>query len=184
MSPRVDLNGKTAGFDGLAGGVEFAKQVTSKLTGDVNVSYVQLTPRQTATTRFSGVNYAATFVYTPTTRTSLNLQFGRTVKPSVRIDANFTVADFMSVSGKMKLGYRTTVELGADQLRETYAENNLAVTAFLASDTLTEIYAKVNFKVNRRIELSLDAREQKRDANPAAFAYTDWRVGLTAAVTY
>ena len=181
---RVDLNGKTAGFDGLAGGVDLAKQVTPKLSANVNVSYVQLTPRQTAQTRFSGVNYDASFAYTPTSRTSLNLEIGRSVKPSVRIDSNFTVADFMSLSGKLKLGYRTTVELGVDQRRESFATNNLAVFTTLSSDTLSEVYAAVNFRVNRRVLLTLDAREQKRDANPSTFAYTDWRAGLTAAVTY
>ena len=181
---RVDLNGKTAGFDGLAGGIDVSHQITSKLAADVNLSYVQLTPRQVAATRFSGINYDGTFTYTPTTRTSLRLEAGRTVKPSVRIDSNFTITEFMALSGKMRLGYRTTAELGVDQKRETNARNNLAIAAFLASDTLTEIYAKVNFKVNRHVMLTLDARDQKRDANPATFAYTDWRVGLTAAVTY
>ncbi len=181
---RVDLNRKTAGFDGLAAGVAVARQITPKLSANVNVSYAQLTPRQVATTRFSGINYDATFTYTPTTRTSLTLELGRTVKPSVRIDSNFTVTEFMALSGKLKLGYRTTAELGVDQRQETNAKNNLAIAAYLASDTLTEIYAKVNFKVNRHVLLTLDARDQKRDANPATFAYTDWRVGLTAAVTY
>ena len=181
---RVDLNRKTAGFDGLAGGATLAREITPKLSTKLDVSYLQLTPRQTSTTRFSGVNYDASFTYTPTTRSSLVLDFGRTVKPSVRVDANFDVTDFMKLSGKLKVGYRTNLELGVSQQKERFANNNLALGTFLASDTLSEIYAAVNFKVNRHVLLSLDAREQKRDANVAAFAYTDWRVGLTAAVTY
>ena len=181
---RVDLSGRTAGFDGAAGGIDVSHPVTAKLFADLNVSYVQLTPKQAGTTRFSGINYDTAFVYAPTTRTTLKLDVGRTVKPSIRIDSNFTVTDFMTLSGKMKLGYRTSVELGVDRKRETYGRNPLVLTGFLASDTLSEIYATMNFKVNRHVLLTLDARDQKRDANPAAFAYTDWRVGLTAAVTY
>jgi hypothetical protein len=181
---RVDLNRKTAGFDGLAAGATLKRELTPQLSAALDVSYEQLTARQSSPTHFSGLNYSAVVLFAPTARSTVTLDLGRTVKPSERIDANFVVADFGKLSGTLRLDSRTDVALGVSQRRERFANNNLAIFSFLSTDTVSDVYAAVNYRIRRDVVLSLDGRGEKRAANVAAFSYSDWRAGLAAAVSY
>ena len=181
---RVDLNRKTAGFDGLAAGTTLRHDLSARLSASLDASYVQLTPRQTSPTRFSGLNYGAAVTYAPTASSTLKLDLGRIVKPSERIDANFDVQDFARVSGTLRLDRRTDLALGLGQRRDSYANNNLAIISYLTTDTVSDVSATLNYRLRRDVTLSVDGRGERRAANLAAFSYSDWRAGLAAAVTY
>lgn len=183
---RLPLAGQTDGYEANTEGVTYERQLGARIQGTVTVSYSSvdgLGGTGVTNSDFSGLTYSLAGSYRASSRLRFDTAFAREVTPSNRFGNSYDVGTRYSLKGTYDLGSRISTTLGFEQ-RDVDSKGAPVFAGNLTNSKIKIVSGGVTYRMNRRINLSLDAAHEQRDANDPRFEYDNTRVGLSAGVTY
>lgn len=184
---RTPVAGQTDGYESNTEGLTYDRRLGARIEGTVTVSYTSVDSvganGPTATSNFDGFTYSAAGTYRASTRLRFDGAFAREVTPSNRFGNSYDVGTRYSLKGSYDFGSRITANLGFEQ-RDVDSKGAQLFAGNLTNSKIKIVSGGVSYRMNRRINLSLDAAHEERDANDARFEYDNDRIGVTAGVIY
>ena len=184
---RVPIAGQGDGYKSNAAGLTYERHLGARIDGSVTVSYTSVSGTGVSApgvrTDFDGFTYQLTGAYRASQRLRFDGSFGRNVTPSNRFGNTYDVTTNYAVHANYELGSRISTSIGYSQ-NETDSTGGQIFAGNLTDSTVKIVSGSVQFKLNRRIGLSLDAAHEQRDANNPRYTYDNTRVGVTASATY
>ena len=183
---RIPLAGQTDGYESNTEGLTYERRLGARIEGTVTVSYTSvdgLGGTAAANSDFNGFTYSVNGSYRASSRLRFETAFAREVTPSNRFGNSYDVGTRYSLKGTYDLGSRISTDLGFEQ-RDVDSKGAAIFAGNLTNSKIKIISGRVSYRMNRRVNLSLDAAHEKREANDPRFEYDNTRVGLSAGVTY
>jgi hypothetical protein len=183
---RIPLAGQTDGYESNTEGLTYERRLGARIEGTVTVSYTSvdgLGGTAAANSDFDGFTYSANASYRASTRLRFDGAFAREVTPSNRFGNSYDVGTRYSIKGTYDLGSRISTNLAFEQ-RDVDSKGAAIFAGNLTNSKIKIVSGGVSYRMNRRVNLSLDAAHEKREANDPRFEYDNTRVGLSAGVTY
>jgi len=182
------------GYDETTVGLSFDRRVGGRIQANAAVSYFALdlltsgrAPVSPAATsdHSSGITYSGGVDYRASSRLQFNATFQRSVQPTILPGSPYQLLTGYTVGARYKIGTRIFTNVGADWNKiEAPAIVSPLFAPTLTNSRLKGIFGQVRYQLNKRLSVSVDARQEQRRANLPQFDYTSRQVGLVLAVSY
>lgn len=172
------------GFDSYGLGVNFGRNIGSRLRGSLSIGYMSVDPKTPVGNDFEGITYSADLTVKPSNRLETRLFAERAVKPSNRYQASYSVDRSYNLQAEYAVGSRIKIGLGAGYADRRYESAALRGAPVITEEEVRTVSGTVRFTMSRRLILLLDATQEERDANLHGFDYTANRVSLSATTTF
>ncbi len=178
----------TDGVDIYSGRVGYQRNLGTRFSLQLGVSYLKVKPKPGAVVQFigmpplpfvmsrpgySGGGYDATISYTPSARINAQFVASRNITSSANVGALFTVAQTYGVDLGYEIGPSINVGLGGTINRRDYRGSFPSVLEPQAriSDELKRIYAHVTYAPVQLYSLDFELAHQQRNSNPDIYNY-------------
>jgi hypothetical protein len=171
------------GFKSKGGGVRFERSIGSRLSGLVEVSYTS-TDSQRSVNDFSGITYRGQIMQKVGTSLLWTFDLSRAVQPSNRVDANYSVEEFYSFDADYALSDRAGLNLNLYARDRNYRGGFLVLGPSLVNDKTRSVTIGGRYRLLRKINLTLAATRESRQANGTIFDYKSTRVVTGIATTF
>jgi hypothetical protein len=177
------------GYELTSGGVTFDRRLGARIEGTVTAAYSKVDPISAVllgqpSIKFSGVTYSAELTFRPTSRLTTHGSFDRTVKPSNKIGNAYDLETVYRVSGDYTLGQRIVLSLAGEQRDSDSHGVSPLIALPLTNSTTKIITGSIRYRQSRRLSLSLEGGDERRETNNPLFNYTDNRIALSADFRY
>jgi hypothetical protein len=174
----------STGYETYSTGVSYTRSIGTRLVGSASLSYTKLSQIGSASPGFSGLTYSAALTYRLSTRLSATGTFSRATVPSNRLNSTYGIEELYSGEVLYTLSQRLSFGAGASASHEAFNGVPYPAGFDLTDQKIYTAFADATLRLTRRLSLSLDARQIKRDANYPGLSYPETRVGLTARATF
>ena len=181
----------TYGYDLYAGGVRFVRPVGARISASLELSYSSLSPNLPGSAGFNGVTYSGDVTYALSSRLRTHVEAIRATRPSTLPRSAYAIATTYEADVSYDLGSRYTVMLSGQRLGSNYPganqlPNGVPPGAFidLTSQTTYSGLLTVNYRMSRRITLSLNGGEEDRQANAPHLSFTATTFTLQAHASF
>lgn len=180
----LSILGLGDGFETSSGGISYFRPIGSRMEASGEVSWQHLTPFTVFEAPFSGLNYSANLAYHLSRRLTLDVGGSDSVSASSIIGASYMHTRSVQGGVTYVASSRLKFELSDSYMDERYAGASVIPGFGLTHERVNTLLGSAALQVGRKITLSLFTQWQQQDANTAAFTYTDYRVGMTAAARF
>lgn len=172
------------GYENYSAGVSFDRHLGARIEASASVSYTVVKPSLKIIPGTKSFTYSFDATYRLSSRLDTHGSFSRSTTPSSRIDSTYSIDERYLTEVNYKLGSRLSFHLGGSWLSQHFQGRVGPAPLTLQSDRTFYVYGVADFQLSPRWSLSLDARQEQRDANPVIFSYSGPRVGLTAKASF
>jgi len=152
-------------------GGRFTRNTGARLRGWVEVTYVELDPRQSLNRRFSGLNWSADLGLDVSSRMQAHAQYSREISSGAVADATYHIDTSYGLDAKYALSGRLQLTLNGLIMPRTFSGSQGAVGIALTSDRLYSGSATLKFVESERLQFSLGASYDQRKANASFYNY-------------
>jgi hypothetical protein len=179
------------GYEEQTAGVTVERRIGARIQAAVTVNYFNvdlLTPSDVtaaagASDHFDGVGYSGVVDYRVTGRLALHATLQRSVQPTLLIGRPVEIDTGYSAHVDYRIGSRIFTTLGADHNEsDTHSVPSDFADSVLTKATIKGFFGSVRYQFSDRLSVTLDARNETRNANLSQYNYTNNRIGLAVAV--
>lgn len=183
--PNRILPTSAGGYETTTLGVSFERRISTRLQGVINYGYTQVeTDSILPDSDFEGSTWSVDLIYRPTTRMRAEFNLGRQVVPASSIGGLYSIATSYRLATDYELGARIALSLGAEFV-ETETDGGFASAFPVLTDSDSyAAFGSVSFAQSDRINWTLSARYEDRDANAPQYTYTRTVVSLAAGFAF
>lgn len=177
---RIDPEtGRALATDRKAAGARVEARLAGRTSLAVLADYNWLRQRD-STRRFREVTGGFTATYRPIPRMTLNTGVLREVDAGIFVAASYVLRDRVELNALYAFSPRTRLSLRAGVERNRYRDPRITPGADVRSfDRLVSAEAVVDYRVNRAMDLRLEARHSERVTDGALGSFEGTRVGAT-----
>ncbi|MCE7798529.1 outer membrane beta-barrel protein [Sphingobium sufflavum] len=172
------VTGGRDGYDVTAYGARFTRNIGSRLRGTVEITKVDLSPRRAGVAQFDNINWSADVVATISSRLQLHASTSKEVTSPLAVNALYHAARHYAVDGDYALSSRLNLKLGYTRQNRDFYGVLPSLGPVLTNDTNELLFSALQFELNRRLQFTLEAGHERRDANDSFFNYRNTRFGL------
>lgn len=175
--------GGTGGYDVMSYGVNFSRDIGSRLRGSAQLGYVDLKSNTVGSADFHGVSWSLDMTGTINSRWQASVSTARSVSSTLTsdstynvnktyaIDTNYAITDRLHATA----GYRTS------QRRYVGSQSIFGIVP-LRNDRLEAINAGLSFQQSPRLSFNLNVGRDSRNGNGTIYDYKSNRVMLGASL--
>ncbi len=197
----------TDGVDILSGRFGYQREIGSRLSLMLGVSYLESKPQPrtivqlvptvppalpgfipTLTDRetFSGLGYDAAITYRPSTRMTATFNAARNVQASANVGAQYQVQTNFGADIDYRLGSAINVGAGATFDKRQYFNSVFLLNngARRVRDEITRVYGSVGYAPVKLYSLGLEVAYQKRKSLPVEFSFDSFSAILSLRVNF
>lgn len=195
------------GVDILSGRFGYQREIGSRLSVRLGVSYVESKPQPrtivqlfptvppalpgviaipTDRETFSGLGYEAAITYRPSARLSASFQAARNVQASVNVGAQYQLQTSFAADVDYRLGSAITVGTGVtfDERQYFNSVNRPNGGSGRISDEISRVYASVGYSPVKLYGLNLEVAYQTRKSIPVEFSFNSFSANLSLRVNF
>ncbi len=179
--PNTQLRGVRDNFNQIAVGGEFQRDIGTRITANIGISYTSVNSLGGVGRDFKGVTYdlGLTAIVTPQLQVSGN--FSRSPQTSLNNDASYTVDTNYGVNATYAVNDRIKLSAGYRLADREYI-NNFGATVLpitlLRDERLHIVSGSISYSRSQRLSLVLDGGYERRNANGTFFDYSNVFVAL------
>ncbi len=183
---RVPLNPLPDGHQGdgiqvYGAGVRYAREIGTRLTGEVSGGYMKVSPRLASVPGFKGASWAADLTYDTRNRLRASLSAARVVEASNLIGAAYSIATRWRLHADYALSPRYKLAAGVAHVRRRFEVSPLyPLPNFNSRDRTTSVYASLSAGNVGPVAIVVDAARERRKAAVPLYDYGSTRLGVTA----
>jgi hypothetical protein len=169
------------GYRNYAAGIRYDRRFGARIEGDIKVGYTSVQPTARTVPGFEGPTFGGDLTFRFSRLLQAQLSFSRAVNPQNQAGVTYGIDNTVSGSISYSVGRKLSLAAGASGESNSYRGRPLfiVVNQAVTSERIWDVFASAKYQLNRRIGFGLDYTHEQRDANPAAFSYTDDRIGLS-----
>ena len=167
--------GQDNGFDSMAYGLSFSRNIGARLTAKAELTYVKLDSRQAGTTGFAGMNWDVSGKLVVGPRMELTANTSRLLSASLLIPSNYNISTTFSAAARYALTGRIMLESGYMHMTRRFIGPTRVIGTPLTRDLRDTGYLGAHYTVNRRIGLRLRATRDQRTGGGPAYDFVDYR---------
>lgn len=173
------------GIKSYSAGVEFERNIGSRLSGRVSAGYSWVDPKSPFSTKFRGAAYTLALNYTPSNRLALDLLLSRSTELPNSAFASYAVTDVYSLNGTYRLNERLSANFGVARQKRNFRQRAATVdqVSFVTKDKFDRVYGGFVYDLNRRIRLNGLVSHQRRGADNPLFRYSNTTASLGASLS-
>jgi hypothetical protein len=172
------------GYELYVTSLRYTRKLPARLEATLEAGYAELDQESPLTPGFSGLTYTGAVEYRPSPRLDVRLRFQRAANPSDRFDATYSVDKIYSLDGNYLVNPRLQLSAGASYRSSRYQGVSQRPFVDVSSETVRAAYGSLQFRLSKRLAFALDLRREVRDADIAAYNYTDDQFGLKVTSTF
>lgn len=177
--PRQDvLLGGDNGFDIMGYGLGFSRQIGSRLSGSVEVSYTDLTPRRAGTPGFKGLSWSADVNALVSERLQVHANFSRSIDNNLAFLSTYYINRQFVVDATYAVTDRISAQIGQTFRNRRFEGAEIVNGESLRTDNQSVTFGSISYKRSDRLRFSLEAGYEKRNSTGDFFDYNNKRVGL------
>lgn len=166
-----------------AAGLEYRRDIGSRLKGRVAVGYTIVDPNLPTARRFAGISGSADLTVAATDRLRLQITAGRTVQPSNLLDVSYSIVDSFALSSEYRANRTVAFVASGSYTKRSFRESPLAGVALGRSgDQSYLVSGGVRLSPGGRVGLSVDLTGERRRSEIAAFNFGHVIAAVTARI--
>ena len=174
----------TPNFDTFNAGVRYSRPIGTRLTGRASLSYLYVKSDAERDEGYSGPSGTGALSYRVNPRMGVNLTYEVGALPSMQQGSSYVLTTALAVDANYRFSSRLRGALGARWGDRSYEDQAQQSSLDVSDEKTRAIFGSVSYEVGRSATVSLDARHEVRQAEPALFDYDAYRVTLTATKTF
>lgn len=197
----------TDGVEILSGRFGYQREIGSRLSVLLSVSYVESKPQPrtilqlsptvppalpgfiatpTDREKFSGIGYEASISYRPSSRLSASFQAGRNVQASANVGAQYQLQTSFGADASYRLGSAINVGTGVTFDKRQYFNSVILPNAGggRISDEISRVYGSLGYAPVKLYGLSLEVAYQTRKSLPVDFSFNSFSASLSLRVNF
>ncbi len=167
-----------------SGGGKFSRNIGSKLQTVLSLSYTKLDPRSTVTPGFKGVTYSVDLIAKPIDRLNAHFTFDRSVKPSNRSDASYSVGTTYNGEIDYALGERIKLAAGGMIRHQTQVGLPSVGINTPQNETNKSYFGSADYRLRDNLSLTLRGQRVLRESVNPLFNYGSTQIGLTIGASF
>ncbi len=171
------------GFESRGGGIRFERSIGSRIRGLAELSYTS-TASERNLSDFSGITYRGQVTHQIGTNLLWTLDISRSVQPSNRLIANYSVESLYSFDVNYALSERLGVNATLFASDRNYRGGFLTLGPSLVNDNTRSVTIGSRYRLWRKINLTLAGTRETRRANGTIFDYNSTRVVTGISTTF
>lgn len=158
--------------------LQLSREMGSVLMASAMVAYSSLKPDNPGTAGFKGVTWRLAATVTPGLRLQINASTERSINPALGGEALYSRQRVDQVRATYAVSGRVSLNGGFSLSRRTYAGAQANFGPLLQEDSFRRIFAGVSMRAGQRLELGLEAGQEKRNGTGTAYDFSSSYVGL------
>lgn len=166
------------GIETYAAGVEFQRNIGSRISGSVSLGYTWVRPKLPISPRFNGASYGADITLMPTEGFQVGLSAGRDISASNLLDVSYTITDLYSLSGTYALGQSLTLTFDASHRSRKLRGPAVVQGLVLQDDKVISGGVGLRYRMNERLMFDTNFVQERRDSDALFQRYHDSRVSF------
>lgn len=176
--------GGTDGYRVNAFGLDYSREIGTRLTFNGRVSYSRLDPRNSGADGFSGLTWRIAPRLLLGERIQVEGLIGRELTNSLASDSAYTVSQPYGLRVTYAASEFLRLDAGATITRRRYEFAVLPPVDFIDRETRHLYDINASYLLGRRIRLRLGAGHERRDANGSLFDYSSTFVTAGLGLTF
>lgn len=164
-------NGQIAGYTQRGFGVQYRRNIGSRLSFDGSVSHIELTPNGGASEGQSGLNASVALTLLASDRLQFTAFANRNFTSTLTSTSTYELAESYGLTANVAANDRLRFRLGGQYSPRRFFYAITPAGPFISQQTQYDIFGGASYSLNRRMRLNLDAGYQRRDADLAIFDY-------------
>lgn len=183
--PARALSGEPDAYKVRRYATSFARDIGARLSGSFGLSYIDVDSRSQIGSDFRGLGYTADLKLVVSPRMRLRTAISQDVKTALNNDALYTRTGSYALSADYavneKLAFDATYRV--EDRRYVYSTTLPPISnQALLDDNFHTITANANFRLNRRVGISVFGGYERRNANGSFFDYDGFFMGLVTRI--
>ena len=164
-------NGETAGYTLRGFGLQYSRNIGSRLTFNGSVSHVEVTPYGNISDGESGLNASVNLTLLASERLQLTAFANRNFTSTLTSTSTYELAEGYGLTATVAANDRLRFRFGGQYSPRRFFYAVTPVGPFIAQQKQYDTFGGVSYTLNRRMRLNLDAGYQRRDADLDIFDY-------------
>jgi len=152
-------------------GGRLTRDTGARLRGWVEVTYVELDPRQAVNRRFSGLNWSADVTLDASSRVQAHVPFAREITSGAVADTTYHIDTTYGLDVKYALSGRLQLTLSGLVTQRSFSGSQGAAGVALISDHLYNNSATLTFAESEHLQFTLMGGYDRRQANASFYNY-------------
>ena len=166
------------GYKAYGVGVQYDRHIGAKIEGTVRVAYTSVRPDVATVAGYQGVTYGADLSFHFSRLLQAKLTVERAIQPTIQPDVTYELENTYGLEADYTLSRKLKFMASISAQSNRYS-GVLDPRVDIASENDWGVNGSIDYQLNRRFGLSLQAGHEVRDANLTIFSYSDNRVGLS-----
>lgn len=175
---QIGLNGLESGYTLRGYGVQYRRNIGTRLDFNGSLSHVDVTPYDVPSSGRSGLNASVSVTFLASDRLQFVGYANRNFTSTLTALSTYQLDEGYGLSATYAATPRVRLRAGGSVSPQQFFYTIQPVGPFISEQTQYDIFAGASYDLNRRIRLDLDAGYQKRDANLDLFDYESFFVGV------
>jgi Putative beta-barrel porin 2 len=176
------------GYSSLGASLSINRAIGQRLNGLASIGLTHVTPGKSlldpTASDFTGFTGSGLLIYQVSNRLQANLSYARAINPSLQLGADYQISQTIGFTVNYELSPRISASLGGNLGSHSFEGGTTLLTDGVRSDHSKEVLGSIRLMVGQKSSLTLNANYEVRNADPAIFDYTAYRVGLTASTSF
>ncbi|THD65107.1 outer membrane beta-barrel protein [Phenylobacterium sp.] len=175
--------------------ISISRQIGLRLNGEATLGITHVLPGDAPVApgapvvasepAFTGLTGSGSLVYRVNDRLSATLIYSRAVNPSLQLGADYQLVQTVAMTVGYTFSQRLFGSLGGTiDNRSFEGIQTTLMTTGVKSDNGYGVNAALRYTIGDKTSLSLTVDYQVRNADPAIFDYSSYRIGLTASRSF
>lgn len=183
---QILLNGQENGNRTRSYGISFSRAIGARLQGNASVSWTNLNPRQPGLRNFKGLNWSGSLTLQATPLLTLDAGISKSTSSTLAVASNFSVSTGYNFSANYTLTPRIALQAGFTTKKKSYQGLLIAPPTGvppLTGDRKQAISGSISYTMSPKLQFSLNAARESRDASGTFYDYHNNRVALQASLS-
>jgi hypothetical protein len=164
-------NGEAGGYTLRGFGVQYARNIGTRLNFNGSVSHVEVTPYGGTLDSRSGLNASVALTLLASDRLQLTAFANRNFTSTLTSTSTYELAQGYGLTANYAANDRLRLRLGGQVAPRRFFYAVTPTGPFIGEQTQYDIFGGVTYNLNRRLRLNLDGGYQRRNADFDIFDY-------------
>lgn len=164
-------NGEMGGYTLRGFGVQYSRNIGTRLNFNGSVSHVELTPYDRTLEGQSGLNASVALTLLASDRLQLTAFANRNFTSTLTSTSTYELAQGYGLTANYAASDRLRLRLGGQVSPRRFFYAVAPTGPFIGEQTQYDIFGGITYNLNRRMRLNLDGGYQRRDADFDNFDY-------------
>lgn len=176
-------NGDPSGYTLRGFGVQYSRNIGTRLNFNGSVSHVEVTPYGGTLGARSGLNASVALTLLASDRLQLTASANRNFTSTLTSFSTYELAEGYGLTANYAASNRLRLRVGGQYSPRRFFYAVTPVGPFIGEQTQSDIFAGASYTLNRRMRLNLDAGYQRRDADLDIFDYQSFYAAVGVSVS-